>query len=36
MVRAFRIYANGGLGELTSFNAYDPAFLGGVFVAALH
>ena len=36
VVRAFRTYANGGLGEMTSFYAYDPAFLGGVFVAAPH
>jgi hypothetical protein len=35
-VRAFRKYANGGLGELTSFLAYHPAFAGGVFVAAPH
>jgi hypothetical protein len=36
MVRAFRGSAKGGLAELTAFNAYNPAFTGGVFIAAPH
>jgi len=33
VVRGLQAYADGGLGELASFYAYDSAFHGGVFVA---
>ena len=34
LVRVFHTYANGALGEMSSFYAYDAGFNGGVFVAA--
>ena len=33
-VRVFRVFPSGAVRELTGFFAYDPAFRGGVFVAA--